>query len=179
MPKIQNSVFKRNLQGYRVWIEDTNPISDYFQLKLIPDILTAGKNVIVMAGSSYLEPTTEVLVEILDINGATVFLRPIKNYLEGLSRVISVEVYQDTPPGPATLTILGYIMQDINGNKPPVDFHGGYNVRYTKQIIIDPSLQNISTIRLLRSSQIAIQEIIVPARKMETPRLIIKEYPEI
>ena len=83
MPKIQNSVFKRNLQGYRVWIEDTNPTSDYFQLKLIPDILTAGKNAIVMAGSSYLEPTTEVLVEILDVNGQTVFLRPIKNYLEG------------------------------------------------------------------------------------------------
>jgi hypothetical protein len=164
MPKIQNKLIKQNLAQFRVWIEDTEPNSRYFQISQLPDVLTGGKNAFLIAGAPELVPTTEVKMELIDANGNTIFLQPIKNYAEGLSRVVSIEVYEDTPPGPAILTILGQLRQDANGNTPPTEFAKSYNVRFQKQFVVSPRQANTTLIRLFDRPALEVSELLVPFR---------------
>jgi hypothetical protein len=90
---------------------------------------------------------TQVLIELLDINGNPIYIDPVKNYQEGLARAITVEIYPDTPYGIGTLTVLGQLVQDINGNLPPPQFSKSYNVKFQKQILIAPNIHNDSIIR--------------------------------
>jgi hypothetical protein len=166
MPKLKKSNLIQNLAKYQVWIEDTDPNSRYFRLSQVPEILTGGKNAFLIAGSPELIATTEVKIEIIDSNGNTVFVQPIKNYAEGLSRVVSIEVYDDTPAGPATLTILGQLRRDAKGNEPPVEFANAYNVRWQKQITIVPSQPNTTPIRLYQRPELDVYELLVPHRNV-------------
>ncbi len=148
MPIVHRQVPFRNLAQYRVFINDTGSnASTYFALSQVPDILTAGKNFFLIAGTDFLVPTTEVLIEIIDAGGNPVYQSPQKSYLEGESRALSIEVYNDTKPGPATLTILGQISQTITGQIPSPEFQTSYNVKYQRQLQINPVAQNVSPIR--------------------------------
>lgn len=164
MPKLQKSVLPLNLDQYRVWVTDTDPTSRYFRLAQVPDVLTGGKNAFLINGSNELVSSTDVLVEIKDANGNPVFVQPIRNYVEGLARVVSIEVYEDTAPGPATLTILGQLRQDARGNLPPEEFRAAYNVKWTKNIFIAPFKPNTTPIRLYQRPTLDVREILSPYR---------------
>jgi len=165
MAKIKKYKTKQNLDRIRVYIEDTQPGSRFFQLREMPEVLHSGKNAFLIQGSENLNPNTEVLVEILDSDGETVFNQPIPKYAEGRARVVSVEVYEDTPPGIALLTIVGEATTDADGNPIPDQWKGSYNVRYQQRITIDPLRVNTSKIRLYREPTITVSEILSPFRK--------------
>ena len=154
MPKIQNSLQPRGLLNYRVLVEDTNPSSLYFSLAQVPSVLTSGKNAFLINGSDELQKDTEILIEILDSNGDTVFNQPIKNYQEGLARVVSIEVYEDTPPGLGSLTIMGQLTRLRDGTPIPPEWQGVYNVRWTIPMNIDPLRPNTTPIRLYETPQL-------------------------
>jgi hypothetical protein len=162
MPLIPNRTFLQDLQKYRVWIEDTDKNSIYFNISEFPDVFTSGKNAFLIDGTKWLVNSTQLLIEILDVNGNPIYTRPIKNYLEGLSRIVSVEVYEDTPPGPATLIILGQVARDINGVVPPDEFIGVYNVRWSRSIIIDPTRLPNTRIRTYTKPTIQVNERLAP-----------------
>lgn len=169
MAKLKKTIQKQNLDLYQTWIVDNDPSSRYFRLNQLPDVLTAGKNAFLINGSPELEPTTEVKIEILDSAGNPLFIQPIRNYAEGLARVISVEVYEDTPAGPATLTILGHLRYDATGTLPPDEFAKAYNVKWSKQILIAPSKPNVSPIRLYEIPTLSVSEVLVPFLSSSTP----------
>lgn len=164
MPKLQKSVQKQNLAKYQTWIVDTEPTSRYFRLNQVPDVLTGGKNAFLINGSPELIGTTEVKIELIDSEGNTVFVQPIRNYVEGLARIVSIEVYENTPSGPATLTIMGQLRFDENGNEPPPEWKGVYNVKWQKQVVIAPNLPNSTKIRLYQRPEIQVGEVLAPYR---------------
>jgi hypothetical protein len=168
MPKQKKYVQTLNLQKYRVWITDTDPFSRYFRVSQFPDVFTAGKNSFLINGSDELSPDTEVLVEIIDADGQTIFQQPIARYLDGLSRMVSIEIYEDTPPGLCTVTILGRLRQDDKGNLPPDNFKAAYNVKWRRTVLVDPFKPNISPIRLYRKPTLSVNEILVPYRDLVT-----------
>jgi hypothetical protein len=172
MPKIKKQIQKQNLSKIRTWIVDDAPFSDYFRLVQIPEILSGGKNGFLINGSSNLIRSTEVLVELVDVEGNTIFLQPIKNYSEGLARVISIEIYEDTPPGPATLTILGELAFDKNGNRVPDEWIGTYNVKWQKTINVEPTRPNINPIRLYNKPILSVSERLVPFRQTVTGSML-------
>jgi hypothetical protein len=169
MAKIKKYVQLKNLASRSVWVTDDDPTSRYFRLAQIPDVLTAGKNAFLINGSDELVPTTEILIELVDSTGKTVFLQPIKNFVEGLARVVSIEVYEDTAAGPATLTILGHLRVDEHGQTPPPDFITAYNVKWQKQINIAPERLNHTPIRLYNRPTLAVSELLVPFRSSSIP----------
>lgn len=171
MPKLKKKIQKQDLAKVRTWITDDNPFSDYFRLTQVPDVLSNGKNGFLINGSPNLVRTTEVLIELTDVDGNTIFLQPIKNYNEGLARVISIEVYEDTPPGPAILTILGELAFDKNGNRVPDEWIGTYNVKWQKIINVDPSRPNTNPIRLYNKPVFAVSERLIPYRQSITGSL--------
>jgi len=159
MAKIKKFKSGQHLDRIRVFIEDTQPGSRFFQLREMPEVLHSGKNAFLIQGSENLNPNTEVLVEILDSNGDTVFNQPIPKYAEGRARVVSIEIYENTPPGVALLTIVGEATTDADGNSIPEQWRGNYNVRYQQRITIDPLRINTSKIRLYNEPVLSVTEI--------------------
>jgi hypothetical protein len=96
----------------------------------------------------------------------------ISEYYEGVSKVVAVYVYPDTSYGPCTLTILGELSeyQDTNGVTLPVplDWENKYNVKWQKQIDVNPSLANTTKIRFYRRPDVSITELLEPIYRIES-----------
>ena len=168
MPKLKKQVQKRDLARIGTWVLDDAPNSEYFRLTQIPEVLTNGKNGFLINGSANLIQTTDVLVELTDIDGNTIFSQPIKNYNEGLARVVSIEIYDDTPAGPALLTILGELAFDKNNVKVPDEWTNTYNVKWQTIINVAPSRPNTTPIRLYTKPVLSVSERLIPYRQVVT-----------
>jgi hypothetical protein len=173
MPKIHKTIQKQNLSQYQVWIEDTDPKSAYFQLSQIPDVLTTGKNSFLIHGSPYLQDKTDIRVELIDSDGNSIFVLPIKNYNEGLARLISIEVYEDAAPGLATLILMGVATRSTDGQLPPDRFKASYNVRWQTKINIDLTRSNTTPIRLYKKPTLSVSESLMQWRPATQPQTIV------
>jgi len=154
MSRIRKVVTKLNLNAIPVYIEDTKSYSDYFSLSQFDRYFTSGKNGFLITGTSYLSPNSEILLELLDSNGNPVFLNPITNYSEGGGRLVSIEVYENTPVGPGTLHIVGTARIKSTGEPIPTKWVDRYNVRWSVPVNIEPGRKNSSIIRFKTTPQI-------------------------
>ena len=161
---------KENLSKYGVFLNDTNPNSTYFRITELGENLTGGKNAFLIEGSECLKETTEIKVEVLDVNGNPIYFEPgqgIPQYYEGLSKVVGIYVYEDTPIGLGKITILGelksYFDEDDNKVDVPEQWKGIYNVKWEKSLNINKNLVfNETRVRFFKKPQIDIQEISKP-----------------
>jgi hypothetical protein len=154
MAKTRKTVFPRDLLNYEVLIEDTSENSVYFNTSKIPQLFTGGKNSFLIDGSVYLKNGSKVLVEIIDSRGNNIYQTVVKNYVEGTSVLISVEIYPQTPPGFATIIIMGQAARRIDGTNIPNDWNDTYNVRWTKKVMVEPVLKNSSPLKFANSPKI-------------------------
>jgi hypothetical protein len=160
-----------------VFLEDRRVTSQYFNLTELPDTFTGGKNAFLIAGTDYLEPNTEVLVQIRDSTGRVVYTESSDGnpeYYEGISKVIAVYVYptdsvaqaiDSTAFGPCTITILGelkYYDNDGSKTEVPEIWKGKYNIRYVGTANINPNLANTTRVRFFRRPQATITELLKP-----------------
>lgn len=166
------------LEYKSVFLEDRRTTSQYFNLTELPDTFTGGKNAFLIAGTEYLEPNTEVLIQIRDAKGNIVYTESSDGapteYYEGISKVVAVYVYpsdsvaqakDSTAFGPCTITILGELKYyDNNGIKTEVPeiWKGKYNVRYVGQATINPNLANTTRVRFFYRPQATITELLKP-----------------
>jgi hypothetical protein len=169
MAVLKKTLFPENLDKYSVLIQDTDPNSRYFKITELPDTFTGGKNAFLIQGSEFLVADTLVKIEIKDTKGNIIYHEPgegIPEYYEGTSKVIAVYIYPDTAFGPCTITILGEISEyvDANGIRQPVplQYKDTYNVRWQKQINVNPLLQNNTKIRFYRKPEVEITEVLKP-----------------
>lgn len=157
MPKTRNTIQLKNLAKYDVLIEDRTPNSAYFQVTNLPPSFTGGRNSFLIAGSSALKSASSIKIEIIDSAGIPIFQNPIQKYVQGDARLISVEVTENTAVGFATIIILGQAITLPNGQPIPPDWQNSYNVRWTKQILIEPNLRNSSPL-ILENTPIVFSE---------------------
>ena len=184
MAIIQKTLFPENLEKYNTFVRDADTNSKYFKITELPDTLTGGKNAFLIQGSQYLVADTLIKIEIKDSQGNIVYHEPgegiisasvggepiVTEYYEGVSKVVSVYVYPDTTFGPATITILGEVSSyDNNGLTTPIplDWEGKYNVKWQRQVNINPALPNTTKIRFYKRPTAKITEILSPIYKIE------------
>jgi hypothetical protein len=184
MAVIQKTLFPKNLDNYSVLVNDTDVDSKYFKITSLPDTFTGGKNAFLIAGSEYLVPDTKIQIELKDASGNIIYHEPgegyissslngvpfVTEYYEGISKVVSVYVYPDTAYGPCTLTILGELNSynsDGITSIVPLDWENKYNVKWQRQINVDPSLANTTKIRFYQRPQVTITEILAPIYRIE------------
>ena len=168
MARIKKYSPEQKLSSFQTLIVDDNPNSDYFRITEFKDTFTGGKNGFLIEGSEYLKETTEIKIEILDVDGNPIFYEPAKGvpeYYEGISSLIAVYIYNDTPIGLGKITILGELKQyDDNGVKRdvPSNWTGTYNVKWERTFQINKILSNEDRVRFFKRPQINIDEINKP-----------------
>ena len=158
---------KQNLSNFQVFINDDKPNSEYFKITEFSDTFTGGKNGFLIDGSECLKETSEVKIEILDVEGNPIYFEPgkgIPDYYDGTSKLVGVYVYEDTPIGTAKITILGELKSyfDDNGNKVdiPNEWKGVYNVKWERTLQINKNLANENIVRFVKRPKVTITEIV-------------------
>ena len=153
--------FKENLDSIPVYIEDTSLTSEgYFGIAEFPKFFGRGKNgVRVKPSRVTLQPGSELFIEILDVNGQSVYYE-IPDYEPGdLSRYISVWVYGErddsynTPNGVGEIIICGIADRTENGEEIPNEFKNIINVRWRRKITISRDARSESPIVFLQNAQ--------------------------
>ena len=157
----------QNLTNFSTFITDTNPTSDYFRITEFGDTFTGGKNAFLIEGSEHLKESTEVKIELLDVESDPIYFEPgdgTPEYYEGVSKLISVHVYDSTPIGTAKITILGELKTyvDENGAVLPVpdEWKGVYNVKWEKTFTVNKNLNNETIVRFYKRPQVTITELV-------------------
>jgi hypothetical protein len=192
MALTRKTLFKENLEKYQTFVTDTNPNSTYFKISELPDVFTGGKNAFLIQGSEYLVPDTLIKIEIKDALGNVIYHEPgegivsssvggesiVTEYYEGVSKVIAVHIYPNkttdingntedgTAYGLATITILGEVSSYIDDNglvlPIPTEWEGQYNVKWQRQVNVNPSLANTTKIRFYKRPIANITETLSP-----------------
>ncbi len=147
MARTRKSIQPLNLYKYDVLIEDKATRSDYFKVSQFDGNFYGGRNAFLLAGASVLKPNSRILVEILNKDGTTVYSAPVTSFIEGNSRLIQIEVYNDTPIGPGKLVLLGCADTYLDGTPIPTIWQEKYNVRWITDVIISPLIENKTPIR--------------------------------
>jgi len=130
---------KLNLKNVSVSVQDPDPNSKFFVITEFSDIFTSGKNVIGFNGSNYLKPNSSILVEALDVLGNPLYTEIAQTsnavlYRDGVSIIVSIYVYSDTPVGVGEVILVGTLKT-------------GQKVRWQRNININSRLPNTSKTR--------------------------------
>ena len=144
----------KGLQYQTVWKQDTTPTSpDYFQIAEFPQRLTSGKNLIKLRGNpTALRPGSYLNFEVLDYNGDPIYSEVINYIDEDKSRVIAIYIYETTPPGDCTITLIG---EAVN---VPEEWENRSNVKWTRTVPVNPNAVNDTEIIYTTIPRATIQE---------------------
>ena len=168
MARIKKYSPEQKLSSFQTLILDETPNSDYFRITEFKDTFTGGKNGFLIEGSQYLKESTEIKIELLDVAGNPIYFEPgngIPEYYEGISKLIAVYIYNDTPIGLGKITVLGELKQyDDNGvtRDVPDQWKGTYNCKWERTFQINQLLSNEDKVRFYRRPQVTIDEIVKP-----------------
>ena len=146
MAVLRKRLQKQDLTNIDTFIIDNKTESIYFNVVSLEEIISGGKTTFQILGSKYLVPDAEIKIELLDSNGNPVFIEAIKYLGDKPSRHISVEVYGNTPAGEGKLTILGSAETLDDGTEIPDEWKNLYNVKWEKNVFIDPQEKNVDNI---------------------------------
>jgi len=117
--------------------------SSYFRLDDVPDVLTAGKNMFKIYGNNeLLQAGTDISIQVTDINDQAVY-HHVNNFVDTSGRlVIGIWIYPETPPGLGKIEILGTAMQRPDGRAIPVNWRNRPNVKWSREMVIQPTAVN-------------------------------------
>ena len=154
----------QGLKEIDVLVEDDAPVSIYFNIAEVPEVITQGRSSFLIGGSNLLKPDVEVKLEIVnDDSGAVIYTEPVQGYLEGSSRRVSIEVYDDNALfGDCTLTVVGELNPETFTDNIPTEFVDTYNVRYTRKIYINGAGVNTQPILFYKQPSVHVSELIIP-----------------
>lgn len=169
----------QTLSSFATFVKDIAPNSTYFKITEFNDTFTGGKNGFLIEGSEYLKESTEIKIQILDVNGDPIYFEPgngIPEYYEGTSKVIAVYIYEDTPIGVGKITILGELKTYLDeGNVVrdiPEEWKNVYNVKWERDFKINRLLSNEDKVRFYRRPKVSINEIVKPIFNNVTTTII-------
>lgn len=156
--KQKQPVYKR-LDTAPVFYTDTSELSpELFVITEFPTKLTAGKNILKLRGNSTnLKPDSLLDIEILDYNNEPIYHESTTYIAEDRSRVISIYIYPNTPPGEARIILTTEAVQ-INGQQIPDKWKNVYNAKWIRKTLVNPTLANSSEIIFETLPTISIEE---------------------
>lgn len=161
---------KRQRRGYadKIYsIEDSSPSSDqYFNVKEIPSVLTAGKNVIKLGlDGPKLKASTDVDIEVLDADGNSLYIE-YADYKDRFGYYyFAVYVYDLMPAGIGSIDIVGTALYTPTGREtylPASEHVFEHNVRWRTLVDIRPTERNVTDIHFQKSPKVTVSQVLVP-----------------
>jgi len=141
------------LKDYQVYYNDNDATSKFFQISTFPEKFTSGKNSFLITGTELLLPTTPVAIEVLDVNGDALPVEIPDILINGTDRMIVINISTDSYYGKGLVTILGQA-RDV-----PKQWKSVYNVKWQKEVIINPSLNNETDVVFVNDPKLYVTEI--------------------
>jgi hypothetical protein len=167
--KRYGTTYTPDLSSYLTFIVDSDINSRYFKITDFSETFTGGKNAFLIEGSEHLLETTEIKVGVTDVQGNPVYNEPgdgIPEYYEGINKIVSVHVYEDTPIGQGKIIILGELKTYIDENGVvrdiPDEWKGIYNIKWERTFTINKNLANEDLVRFYRRPKVSITELVKP-----------------
>ena len=159
-----SAIRKRNeyvgLKEFDVLIEDRSLMSTYFSISELPETFPQGKTSFkIYINPNLLKSESEVRVEVIDLNGDVIYSEYPKYMDESGRRLVVLWVYEDDPPGLATIYITGEATHFENGQIVPEEWRGTYNIRWKRNVMIDPTLPNTAQILFADEPNVVVQEV--------------------
>lgn len=162
---------KQQPRGYNkgtYYIEDRSANSPlYFNIQHFPNTMGGGKNMIIIKGNGEnLKLGTTIDVEIKDADGNNVYAE-VTDYIDRFNNYyITVEIYDITAKGVATIYVVGEALVDENDNPIPERERGTYNLRWARNFQILPFDRNNSELVFDAPPKVSITQIITPERTL-------------
>ena len=167
-----------NLSNFQVFEDDESQNSEYFRITELNETLTGGKNGFLIEGSEYLKESTEIKIEILDVDGNPIYFEPgdgVPEYYEGNSKLIAIHVYDDVSIGIGKITVLGELKtysSDLGEVLDvPNEWKGVYNVKWEKAIQINKNVSNETIVRFYKRPTVKIDELVKPIFTKNIPQI--------
>jgi hypothetical protein len=138
----RKEIIYKGLQNTPVYVEDTSLDSpNYFQITEFPTQFTAGKNSFRFKGNPDAFVYGSLLdIEIIDFNGEPIYYEVVDYLTDDGSIIIAVYVYEDTPSGACTVTIIG------QSDNVPEEWQGIPNVKWTRESTVNAMSANVTEI---------------------------------
>lgn len=167
---IQHHRFGTGLNKYLPYIpyKDNSITSDnYFGILNPPDRLYVGKTSFrIRANFETLVPGSTIYIDIIDSSGNTIYHEVADFIGKDRSRLIVAHIYENTPPGEATIYIAGRTKKHIesgalleyNNNPDSWEYLHYPNIVWTKKVVIVPTDQNNEEVLFLSSPIVSCHE---------------------
>ena len=131
----------------QVLIEDSAFDSDYFRVTELPSVLTAGKNMMKLQPNlDLLAPGMRIFILVTDISGNPIYHHIYDYQDSGGRELIGIWIYPEIPPGLGKIEIRGVASLRLNNRPVPNFWLNKYNVRWVRDIVIEPARPNITPI---------------------------------
>lgn len=177
---IQKTKFETGLRKFipNIKFKDVSKGStSYFKIMNLNERVGLGKNSFrINTDENNLVPGSTVWIDIIDSNGNTIYheISPIK--ANDNSRLVIFHIYQDTPPGTATIYIAGRMKYNIsNGNavaysSDPSDpnYYEIPNIYWAGEISVVPNENNANEIVYINEPKVSIKEVNESYRKINS-----------
>lgn len=156
--KKKQPVYK-GLDTVPVLYTDTSEYSpEFFVITEFPKQLTAGKNILKLRGNfNTLKQYSTMDIEILDYNRNPIYFEVTPIVTTDKSRIISIYIYDDTPYGDVTITLLTE-STIVENQEVPSEWKGIHNVKWIGKTTCNPIADNVSEILFETLPKIEITE---------------------
>lgn len=139
---------------------DTDLNSKYFIVNKMPGYFTSGKNYFFIAGSNYLEEGSGVVIEILNSKDEKIEYSISDYIFNGVDRMVIIDLPSNSISDIATITILGQLI-DV-----PKQWQHKWNVKWTRTIPINTTLENLCTPIFKNNPYITMSEVYDETREI-------------
>lgn len=165
----------RGYANSRFLIEDRSQFSpQYFDVTFLPSVVGGGKNVITLKGNGEgLRFNSEVDVEIVDAAGNNIFCE-VTSFIDRFNQYyITLDIYDITPKGLATIYLVGKAAVDLQGNQVPanyrllrsnVAYHPEFDVRWQGTFFVEPTERNNADLIFDKPPIVGVTQVYAPAR---------------
>lgn len=168
---IQNERFGTGLKEYLPYakIIDQSKTSDqYFRLFDVPDKLYVGKNSFrIRINKDTLVKGSLLYIDVIDSAGGVIYHEVTDLTGEDGSRLIVVHVYEDTPPGEASIYIAGRASYDVKNRKQlsysndpasSIDYIDFPNIFWRGKVVVIPTEETENEIIFAQAPTIRVKE---------------------
>ena len=160
------SSLKKNYTNQEFFIEDSTPNSpSYFDITIFPDYIGGGKSIIKIKGNGLgLKQGSQIDAEVLDVDGNVIYSE-FPDFVDKYNNIyLSIYVYDYAVKGLGTLTLVGQAEYDPDGDQIPESEQDGYNVKWTRNLLILPDIRNNAIVDFAQGPTITAAQITGPYR---------------